>query len=385
MMASTNPSYDYIVIGAGLSGLLTAARLSTHTAKVLLVDESETFGGSHKSYQSAWGPMNASLQFVSNTQGSVEAAHLLENFLGLKLIQGISENSIHTFEKGELKRFLGFGDHAPEFFDEISPFLAAEKMDLHLEWSEIIGLIHQKFTGDFMPKTVVTGFDVQDGKVSGVTLNGSKKVSSENVIYCGNLKRLYPLIQNFKEVSGRVKTKLSKGPYWSVLRLDLFFSKEITQNLSIHLLSGASSDDITPCLGKFWPASEAGQASQWLTYLPSLEAEESELVGEALKKIKRQVKRAFQGAQPEGEGDLQSLIAREKITLFEYQEGGDLKLDGEMCLPGIQGLWIGSSQISSEKGTLSGVLQSEKVLSSLGFQNSFASENSPVLMTNASL
>lgn len=364
-MASQIPAYDYIVIGSGLSGLFTATLLSQQTTRVLLVDESEQFGGSHRSVPHECGALNASLQFFPWTKETEIALLRLEEVLGLKLIKSVVDNPILTYEKGEFSPFIGFGNHAPEFFTELSPFLAAKRIELHFEWGEIIQLLREKFKGDLVQKNVVTGFDFDKNIITGVTLNGGKKVNSTNVVYCGNLKRLYPLITLNPEVSGRTKAKLSKGPYWSVLRLDFLFAREINPGQQLYLLTGASQDDVTPCIGRFFEATDKGQASQWMTFLPALEAEESELVGEAMKKIKRQLKRSF--FSNEDSAEFQKTLIKERITLHEYQYGGDIKLDDQFTLPGTQGLWVGSSQLSVERGPLAGVIQGMRVLQSMGF------------------
>lgn len=368
-------SYDYMVIGSGLSGLFTAAHLSQLPAKVLLVDDGEHFGGSHRSFENEFGPINHTMQFFPWTEASAEALGALENLLGLKLLKEVREHQPLTFEKGEVTSFIGFGKEAPEFFSEIAPFLASQNMELHLEWGKIIQLLREQFKGDLAQKSIVTGFEFTNDQITNVTINGAKKVQASQIVFCGSLKRLSQLLQLHPALSSRLKTKLAKGPYWTTLRLDLIFQNQVTPQEAIHVLMGASQEDLSPCVGRFLQPSmvpssmdpsvpSTRQISQWITHIPALEAEESEVVGESIRKIKRQVKRAYFGQMDQAE--FQKNILRERITLLEYNLGSDLKLERNVQLGDITNLWIGSSQVHSERGPLAGICQSKVLLKEFG-------------------
>jgi len=84
-------------------------------------------------------------------------------------------------------------------------------------------------------------------------------------------------------------------------------------------------------------------------------------VGLSLKKMKRQIKRAY----PEAfEG-----LKLERIFIAPMIAGnGDLKLHANQTLPTLQNLWVASSPINIQKNLVGALLQAELVVSSLGFK-----------------
>ena len=101
------------------------------------------------------------------------------------------------------------------------------------------------------------------------------------------------------------------------------------------------------------------QYSQWITFMNDEEAEDSELVGAALKKMKRQIKRAYPNA-------LEQLQFERIFVVPSFAGHGDLKLAANQTLPGLSNLWIGSAQVHAQKNLLGALLQAEMITSSLG-------------------
>jgi hypothetical protein len=103
------------------------------------------------------------------------------------------------------------------------------------------------------------------------------------------------------------------------------------------------------------------QASQWITFIESESTEDSEVVGMALKKIKRQVKRAY----PEALDNLKS----ERIFVSPYIAGnGDLKLSANQTIPSLENLWVSSATLNEQKNLVGALLQAEMIVASLGFK-----------------
>lgn len=132
----------------------------------------------------------------------------------------------------------------------------------------------------------------------------------------------------------------------------------------MHVLNGTTQDEIGPCVGRFLPAVDVDgirmQTSQWMTFIEHEVTEDSEVVGTALKKIKRQVKRAYPEAL---EG-----LKQERIFVTPILAGnGDIKLNGNGTLPGLENLWIGSATVHEQRNLVGALLQAEMVVASLGF------------------
>jgi hypothetical protein len=150
-----------------------------------------------------------------------------------------------------------------------------------------------------------------------------------------------------------VAKKLKKSQAWQGVCLDLGHSVKIEKN-NLFLLDGTTDDEIGPCIGRFF-----GGISQWMSFIDSEFAEDTENIGLVLKKMKRQIKRAF----PE----LSEAIIKERIFVTPPLSGADLKLSANGTLPKVGNLWIASSQLSAYKNILGSLAQAQFILSSLGF------------------
>lgn len=357
-------TYDYAIIGSGLTGLSIAAALSRETKNVALIEASEVFGGTNKQINFPTGPINNGLRFVPHTPLSEQALLFLEDLLGLKIIAGHSEEAPITYEAGGFKTFLGFGDNPPAFYEELNYFTHTQRTNLHLEPGQWTQLLFKKFTGDFFPRSYVTKFHHEGNRVTHVTVNGSKTVHAQNFIFAGAPKDLALLLPE-EAMPIRARTRLSKNTYWTALCLDLCHSRAVSSSAAMHVLNGTTQDEIGPCAGRFLPAVEVDgqtmQVSQWITFMNNEETEDSEVVGLSLKKMKRQLKRAYPDAF---EG-----LKLERIFVAPMIAGdGELKLNADQTLPTLNNLWVASSTVNPQKNLIGSLLQAELVVSSLGFK-----------------
>lgn len=352
--------YDYAIIGSGLSGLITAARLSAETENIVLLEGADQFGGWNRPISFPSGLTNNGLRSLPDQPAVRQALDSLENFLGLKLMGETEEVPPVTYAEGQLREFLGFGDQPPEFYDLLQPFLESRRLPLKLEpyaWTE---LLWQKFRGNFMTRSFVTKIVVENSQVSHILVNGAKQVRAHQYIYCGTIKQLATLLPS--EILGaKARQKLAKTSYWTALCLDLCHPTPISDSPAIHVLNGTTVDEIGPCVGIFHPPGEGNlQASQWMTFLDEDVTEDSETVGQALKKIKRQIKRAYPQAL---DG-----IVRERIVVVPLVAGtGDLKVTDSQRLLTVENLWLGSSALPEMPGVSGALEQSRRVLAAMGF------------------
>jgi len=364
--------YDYAIIGSGLTGLSIAAALSRETSNIALLEGSDVAGGNNRLIKFPTGPINNGLRFVPETALSAQALEFLENLLGEKVIADSHEEAPVTYEAGGLKTFLGFGDNPPAFYEELAYFTSHKSFSLAsqpYEWSQ---KLFAQFTGEFLPRSYVTKFHMENDKVTHITVNGSKTLHAQNFIFCGTVKDLALLLPE-DAISIRNRTKLSKNTYWTALCLDICHTKPVTESTAMHVLNGTTQDEIGPCVGKFMPAveieGETLQASQWMTFIEQEVTEDSEVVGMTLKKIKRQIKRAYPDALDN--------IKLERIFVAPIIAGnGDLKLNANLTIPSLENLWISSATMNNQKNLVGSLLQSQMVLASLGFNTSAVSAES---------
>lgn len=356
--------YDYAIIGSGLTGLSIAAALSRETDNIALIEAADVPFGANKKVNMPTGPINNGLRFVPDSVLSEKALRFLENLLGKSVISDISEEAPITYESGGFKTFLGFGDTPPAFYEELAYFTSSKRIDLNLEPYQWTQLLFEQFKGDFLPRSYVTKFQKDGDKVSQVTINGSKTLQAHNFIFAGSVRDLGILLPE-NSISIRARTKLTKNTYWTALCIDFCHSKEVSTSSAMHILNGTTQDEIGPCAGRFLPATDVEgeklQASQWLTFIEQEVTEDSEVVGMALKKIKRQIKRAY----PEALDGLKL----ERIYVAPIIAGnGDLKTSANMTIPELENLWIASSTVNEQKNLVGALLQAEMIVASLGFK-----------------
>lgn len=360
---SQNHVYDYAIIGSGLSGLFIAAALSRFTSNIALLESGDVAGGMNRPIRFPTGTVNNGLRHVPDTELAHKALLGLENILGLKIIGDSVELPPITYGSGSFKSFLGFGENPPPFYEELTYFTSTQNLSLKLEPYAWTQLLFEKFKGDFMPRSYVTKIHTANEEATQITINGAKTLTAQNYIYCGSPKNLALLLPD-EALSPRARQKLAKNLYWTALCLDLCHSHEVTDEMAMHILNGTTVDEIGPSAGKFLPSVQEGdtklQASQWVTFIEEEVTEDSEVVAAALKKIKRQIKRAY----PEA---LESLRL-ERIVVAPLLAGdGDLKLKANQTLPEISNLWVASAAVNPQKNLLGALLQAELVISALGF------------------
>jgi hypothetical protein len=358
----SNHLYDYAIIGSGLTGLAIANALSRVTSNLILIESADTFGGLNRSIQTPFGAVNNGLRYLPETELSQKAIAFLEMLLMTSLSPETIEAPPMTYEAGGLRPFVGFGNNPPAFYDEVSFFTQPRSLRTKLEPHEWTQVLFSHFTGEFMPRSYVTKFHQEGNQITHLTVNGQKTVSALNYIYCGPVKSLKTLLPE-GALNARAFQKLAKNEYWTAVGLDLLHSHPVTDLKNVHILNGTTQDEIGPCVGTFHAPAEVNgetlQYSQWLTFLADEEAEDTEVVGAALKKIKRQIKRAYPDA-------LENLKFERILVVPSFSGNGDLKLSGNQTLPGLENFWVGSAQMSTQKNLLGALLQAEMVTSALG-------------------
>lgn len=364
-MSNKNQIYDYVVVGSGFSGLCIASELSQKNSNVLLIDSNDKIGVNHHSVNTQFGAQNNGLRFFPDTAASHQALQFLNHVIKEEVSFTSLELPPVTYDAGVFKSFLGFGDNPPAFYSEMEYFTAVQSLTPSIpvhQWPE---KIFAQFKGEYLSRSYVTKFVSENDQVSHCIVNGSKHISGRNFIYTGPVRDLHVLLPQ-DALNVRARAKLAKNNYWHALCLDLVHNGEITQQTAMHILNGTTQDEIGPCIGGFLPAEQKAdtepaqtyQYSQWLTFIDYEDAEETENVGAALKKIKRQIKRAYPNA-------LENLLY-ERIAVFPFYGGnGDLKLEDNQSLPNLSNLWIGSPQMNEQKNIVGSLLQAEKVCSEL--------------------
>lgn len=356
--------YDYIIIGSGLSGLTIAQRLAQETQNILVLEAQDHAGGENRVAKLEGQEINNGLRFFPATAAAKKSIQFLEGILDSKLVSGPHENIPETYEASGFKQFVGFGEKNIEFYDQLSYFLSPEEYSFEQAPFVWVQKLQDLLKDKIQTRSIVTRFgfenlDSEKPQLTHVTVNGTKQVYAKNFIFAGPVKDL-GLLLNEDILNARAKAKLKKSQAWQAICVDLFHTAK-TEKSNLFVLNGTTDDEIGPCVGRFLPATESGQISQWLSFVDSESAEDTENIGLVLKKIKRQIKRAF----PE----ISDSIKKERIFMSSPVSGADLKLTGHMTIPKVENLWIASSQVAQSKNLLGAVQQAQLILAAMGFDS----------------
>lgn len=373
--------YDYIIIGSGLTGLTIAKKISQETDNILVLEAQDVTGGSNHPAALNNTTINNGLRFFPASDASEKALSFLEDLLGTSLLNSKIENTVKTYEASGFKKFVGFGEKSPEFYEQLQYFLSNEELTLAQNPYKWTHELSESLQDKIQKKSIVTKFgfenlDSEKPNLTHVIVNGSKQLFAHNFIFSGPVKELALLVPD-DILNVRAKAKLKKSTAWQGVCLDLFHTTTLDKS-NLFLLDGTTDDDLGPCIGRFLTPTEGaeGQISQWMSFIDSEAAEDTENIGLVLKKMKRQIKRAF----PE----VADSIKKERISVSPILSGSDLKLNANGTLPKVQNLWIASSQTSVYQNLLGSLMQAQFILSSLGFVTGLEAElaSSPAIEEN---
>ncbi len=354
--------YDYLIIGSGLTGLTIAKKLSQETENILVLEALDFSGGENRVAKLNEIQINNGLRFFPATEASKKSIDFLQDLLQTELTAEAQESNPETYEASGFKKFVGFGEKNVEFYDQLAYFLAHEEYALILQPFEWIQLLQESLKEKIQTRAVVTRFgfeatETEKPELTHVVVNGTKQLYAKNFIFTGPVKDLSLLLHD-DLLNLRAKSKLKKAQAWQAICVDIFHSATVDKT-NIFLLNGTTDDELGPCVGRFLPAVTSGQISQWVSFVDTEAAEDTENIGLMLKKMKRQIKRAFP--------DVADSIMKERIFVSTALSGADIKLTGHLTIPKVPNLWIASPQVSNSKNLLGSLQQAQLVLAAMGF------------------
>ncbi|MBX3019354.1 MAG: NAD(P)-binding protein [Bdellovibrionaceae bacterium] len=352
--AADKRHYDFIVIGAGLSGLAVARRLSLENARVLLLEGQDNTGGTHRPVENLGRQMHNGLRLLPDNPETREALDFLAGIVPGDFELAQVDSAALNYDNGNLKPFVGFGDHPPAFLHQIAGYLTEHRLLTKPAAWDWPALLTENADFEIMTKSYVTRFNVKEGQVESVTVNGQKEYTADQYIFAGSTSLLKTLIPQ-DEWTTKLKAKFSKLKFWTQVGLDLHHEKEFFAGSNVLLLDGTTKDDLGPCLG-ITHTHDGVTVSQWMSFLEDDEAEDSEILGQALKKIRRQIKRAF----PEALENLQF----ERICVFPSMSA---TLPSPGFLPEFANLHYANGQLNAHQGLVGSLQQARHVLMQLGF------------------
>lgn len=302
-------SFDFIVYGATLEGLLIAEYLKNNGLKIAVLESSQ------KPQLGQWD-----LYKALDTENMAEINNILEVF---NLRSEKSEIPCLTFEKGHFEPFVGFGEIAPTYSDLFKPFLSGSKLTIQNNASDLLTRFKDL---DIRFGLTLTNIEFEASSIKNITLNDNHVYTAENFIFAVNPAEYIDLLDT-TVVSQKTLQKIGRAEFMSSLVLTLTHKPTNDQINTNYMLYGTTKDPVIS-VGHFKETE-----SNWITFISPESTDINEAGVQALKEMKRQIKRALP--------NLFSNVEFEKIALFQASHGYiDLKSDASYKLDNIKNLCI---------------------------------------------
>ncbi len=145
---------------------------------------------------------------------------------------------------------------------------------------------------------------------------------------------------------------------WTAVTIELHHSPPLAEDSAIRMFTHGAKD-FEPVVGRIW-----GETSKWMTLVSGDREADHEYIGQCIKHIKRQLKRAWPLAFESAEGKAD--LAAEKISVQANAYGQhSLRTKESFKFPEISNLYLANHALSSvpgELGTIDMVRQLEREL-----------------------
>ncbi len=366
-------TFDVIIIGAGLSGLICASLLKKQNLKVALVESQNLAGHSHHQVQIGNGNyVDNTLRWIGGQPSYLELLELFNNALDLNLEFTKKPSIPVTYDNGKIKSFHGFGKTTPSFYDQISSFFNSEEIEINKKWYEIVDQLIKFLDLDLYKQHLVSEIIFNDSSAAqGVLINGQHYWQASDVIFSGQPADFVSLMPESK-LTPRMRQHFKRPKLWTLVCVDFFHPQIISNSLELHVLDGTTNDEFGPCLGRFEAAASKDlQVSQWMTLIPDEDADDNEIIAHAIKKIKKQIKRAY----PE----TFNAHTTERIVVIPSGAGRlqDSQLKSSGQIKGLDHLWLSGAALSDKAGVLRPIDQALSVVNALIEHKSKLTESNP--------
>lgn len=299
-------AYDYILVGNTLGSLALGQRLKSQGHAFCILDSDQM-----SSHGLKYFPAIEQMVYTHLPANSKPADH--ELFMaGLRdLALNIADPQVVsgpplTFDKGQFKSFIGFGDGKVEAMDEYRFLCDTETLIVPEQpeqlWQELSASLEDHVFADQQ----LTDLIFTDSALVEVVTNGKNTIKGHQFVFFNHLDWF---LDRLAHHDTSLAPKLKKLKWYSSISL-IFHHPEQPQAFEYntpYLLMGSKEQ---PCLGQF---SQLGGKliSRWQSYISAEMTRDSETVGTAVKEIKKQVKRAF--------GEVLGTLANEQIIIHQAE------------------------------------------------------------------
>lgn len=311
-------TYDTLVIGGGLTGLLVAHKLHSAGQKVKLFEASEKLGGRFS---------RGFLPFLPADNDQQTCFQWL-NSLGFQLEFVEQAHRPQIYEGGNFQDLAGFGDTKIAGADFYLPLLSTSECKLTPSFNQDYHRLLTQLPFEYQTLSGLTQLTKTEDNLNIATINDEHQFSFKNLVFtAAPLKLLQYLPADVLALKSIAR--LSKQEYWASLNVQYDHEVPLTTPEGVLFLT-SGGQDLDVVAGR---VTEQGHKSQWMTLISMETIEDTEKITQILRAIRRQIKRPY----PEA---LNSV--KETIWITPYSHGGDLP--GSQ-IKGIANLWMAHSSL----------------------------------------
>lgn len=347
----TDSIFDVCIIGGGFSGLLAAKTLSKKGLNVALIESRDALGGEFRPSQSQLGPISRDFGYLPATEN---AKHCLDTLIETGILSATAtEETLPalTYNKGQLQPFVGFGEFAPAYVDELNYYLRDSRFIIEPTISTLTQQLIETHGATICLGAHVKQWEFRENSISGLRLDDNTLIKAKTFVYTDQNKFLLKTLPT-EHYTQRELHKLVKTPRWSSVSLDLVHGTPICETQAVHVLMGTTKES-PACIGGFEKTKTQNgvhfQASHWMCFVPT-DNEDQEIPANALRELKRQLKRVYTNAFEN--------LKFEKITLNPNYTDIPLQTDAQGRWPNTENLWISNSDVNREQGLVGAMSQS---------------------------
>ncbi len=302
--------YDFVIVGAGIEGIVLSAYLSRLNKAVCLVDPTPKIGN-----------LKNTLEVFKHDEKTVSTLRFLETELGLDFSYEKTFIEPLTFDKS-FQPFVGFGEDAPPYHDWLNAYGATEQLFLQPSLSESLQKLITKHNVSVLTNSTVTRLEITENRVTEIVVNGKTNISAAHFV-----STLHPLKMkrwNKDFLGTKFIQKMNRTPPWTTLSLELNHPK-LNTSTGWYLLKGIKTDWF---VGRF---TESG--SHWLAFSSTETEADAEAAGQLFKEVKKSITKAFP--------DLISKVTFEKLSVLSQSHGHiQFKMNQENPFQSIQNFWV---------------------------------------------
>ncbi len=328
-------SIDTLIIGSGLTGLFLAHRLHHAGQRVALLEARPELGGrSRRTGSNTYA--STGLDFIPATTENVALLEWVKSVSPLPINFEVRDHRPQLYDEGRWRPFTGFGDVNFQSISELAQYSHAHDIVIEPGLEHVVRVLVEQLPFEAQTMAEVTNIKVEDGKVSEVIYNGDKSIKAERVVFTPHPSFLNNFIEG-EGLNAKNRTRLAKMQVWTAVLLELQHETPLTDDSSIRVFTH-SAKEFEPVVGRVF-----GNVSRWMTLVPGEREAEHEFIGQCIRHIKRQLKRAWPTAF--------DTPVPEKIFMQPNAMGQQtLKTKDNFRFPEISNLFLGSHILGNQGG-----------------------------------